>query len=254
VSKIEDVLADGRAGARSVTGYGWITAGEEVDVSWSALTIPNPCGSVEFVVLTGVRKEPAPPPILGPGHATLIGDTPFEMWAFDRGTYGFLAVNDAIAGRYGCSAAQLRSMRILDLLPWKEVPRLVAMVTELGSAENRTGLWRHRRVDGTELEVEDDILATESLGRPVCLVLSRAAAGTVLGSSAGAGNQAGDDRVPVGPGVARVRSQAAIVRALADHIKHVARPEDGDGRGQQLADEMARLGDARRRGDGNKAT
>jgi hypothetical protein len=40
----------------------------------------------------------------------------------------------------------------------------------------------------------------------------------------------------------RLRSQAAIIRTLADHVEHLARPADADGLGEQLIEEMARLG------------
>jgi hypothetical protein len=40
----------------------------------------------------------------------------------------------------------------------------------------------------------------------------------------------------------RLRSQAAIVRALADHAEHLSRATDTEGVGEQLIEEMARLG------------
>jgi hypothetical protein len=40
----------------------------------------------------------------------------------------------------------------------------------------------------------------------------------------------------------RLRSQAAVIRALADHVEHLSRAGDGDGIGDQLIEEMARLG------------
>ena len=42
--------------------------------------------------------------------------------------------------------------------------------------------------------------------------------------------------------LARLRSQVAVVRALADHIDHLARPADTQGLGEQVIEEMARLG------------
>jgi hypothetical protein len=42
--------------------------------------------------------------------------------------------------------------------------------------------------------------------------------------------------------LARLRSQVAVVRALADHIDHFARPADSQGLGEQVIEEMARLG------------
>ena len=42
--------------------------------------------------------------------------------------------------------------------------------------------------------------------------------------------------------LARLRSQMAVIRALADHIDHLARPKDTQGLGEQVIEEMARLG------------
>jgi len=39
-----------------------------------------------------------------------------------------------------------------------------------------------------------------------------------------------------------LRSQAAIVRALADHAEHLSREVEADGLARQLSEEMARLG------------
>jgi hypothetical protein len=40
----------------------------------------------------------------------------------------------------------------------------------------------------------------------------------------------------------RLRSQAAVIRALADHVEHLSRAGDAEGIGDQLIEEMARLG------------
>ena len=40
----------------------------------------------------------------------------------------------------------------------------------------------------------------------------------------------------------RLRSQAAVVRTLADQVERASRVEDAEGLGEQLAEEVARLG------------
>ena len=42
--------------------------------------------------------------------------------------------------------------------------------------------------------------------------------------------------------LARLRSQVAIVRSLADHVEHLARPLGAEGLSQQLLEEMERTG------------
>jgi hypothetical protein len=51
-----------------------------------------------------------------------------------------------------------------------------------------------------------------------------------------------EDRLPAELRLARLRSQLAVIRTLADHIEHLARPQDADGLGHQIVEEMARLG------------
>jgi hypothetical protein len=41
--------------------------------------------------------------------------------------------------------------------------------------------------------------------------------------------------------LARLRSQAAVVRTLADHVEYLSRAGDADGIGDQLVEEMAQL-------------
>jgi len=79
--------------------------------------------------------------------------TAHPMWVFDVCTLRFLAVNDAAVRLYGYSQQEFLSMTVADL----HAPEDVAAVTEkLRSAGNRPchGLYRHRRRDGSLLEVE----------------------------------------------------------------------------------------------------
>ena len=175
VSQIDEILADGQRKRDQATGHFWNTAGAEFDTAWSALTIPDPGGSVAFVVLTGVRDDIEAASPSRSCHDHLLGTSPLGTWAFDRGTYGLVAMNDLAAVELGYCVTQVRSMRMLDLLPWEEVPRLVELVTDLASGEKTSSRWRQRRKDGSVFDVETDVVATESVGRPLCLVVSRAA-------------------------------------------------------------------------------
>jgi hypothetical protein len=51
-----------------------------------------------------------------------------------------------------------------------------------------------------------------------------------------------DSQLATDPRLAHVRSQVAVVRAVADQIEHLSRREDGDGLDAQLIEEMTRLG------------
>jgi hypothetical protein len=51
-----------------------------------------------------------------------------------------------------------------------------------------------------------------------------------------------DDQLSAELRLSHLRAQVAVVRTLADHIEQVARPTDADGLGQQLTEEITRLG------------
>ena len=51
-----------------------------------------------------------------------------------------------------------------------------------------------------------------------------------------------DDRLGAELQLARLRSQVAVVRTIADEVEHLTRPRDADGVRAQLVEEMARLG------------
>lgn len=51
-----------------------------------------------------------------------------------------------------------------------------------------------------------------------------------------------DDRIAAELRLARLRSQVAVVRTVADHVEHFSRAADADGLGKQLVEEMTRLG------------
>ena len=173
--KIESIVVEGTKGGETVD-HSWHMENEDFCIWWTALTITDPSGAAEFVVVTGVEDEAGAESLSArPSHSRLLGSSPFEMWAFDRGTYKFLAINEAAAREHGYSQDELRSMRVLDLWPWEEAPRLVEVITELASGENTRRCGRHRRKDGTVFDVESEVMAAESDGRPVCLVLSHAA-------------------------------------------------------------------------------
>lgn len=85
----------------------------------------------------------------------LFADNPEPMWVYDRHDLRFLAVNNAALARYGYTRDEFLSMRITDIRPAEDVPALLAggMVDadELGTPKR---LWRHRRKDGSILDVE----------------------------------------------------------------------------------------------------
>jgi PAS domain S-box-containing protein len=229
------------AGQADKVERSWHQADDGIGVSWSVLPIANRGGRIDQLVVTaapgGIDVHPPCAP-RSPSHSGILARSPFETWAFDRGTYRFLVVNEATTRRYGYTEDEFRTMRAIDLCAWEDVPRFVAMVTELGSGQSSRS-WRHRTKDGEVFEVETEAVATESAGRPSCLVLSRTA-GASSTSAPPSRRAAGESRAAGGRGLARTRAEEAVARALADHMQHVAAQDSFDGRGDQLVEAIAR--------------
>jgi two-component system, cell cycle sensor histidine kinase and response regulator CckA len=109
-------------------------------------------------------------------HATearyrqLFDLTPQPMWVYDIETLRFLEVNDAAVQHYGYSREEFLQSTIRDIRPAEELPRLMDSLKDPSERHNTSG-WRHRRKDGSLIEVEvasDPVIFRQ---RPARLVL-----------------------------------------------------------------------------------
>jgi PAS domain S-box-containing protein len=108
-------------------------------------------------------------------YRLLFESNPEPMWVFDSTTLEFMAVNDAAVIQYGYSREEFLAMTIKDIRPAEDVPDLLnrkAKVVDDYGSYNSTG-WRHRRKDGSVIDVEITWHTLEFLGRPAKLVLAR---------------------------------------------------------------------------------
>ncbi len=83
----------------------------------------------------------------------LFAANPIPMWVFDRETLAFLDVNDAACLYYGYSRDEFRSMRITDIRPETEVPRLLEDLEQVDEGYRTAGEWKHRAKDGRMIDV-----------------------------------------------------------------------------------------------------
>jgi hypothetical protein len=84
----------------------------------------------------------------------LFMNNPLPMWVYDLETTRFLEVNESAMNHYGYSREEFLAMRLADIRPPEEVPRL-----EADLAKERTGLassggWQHRLKDGRVINVD----------------------------------------------------------------------------------------------------
>jgi PAS domain S-box-containing protein len=87
-------------------------------------------------------------------YQLLFERNPLPMWVYDPMTLSFLEVNDAAIRHYGYSREEFLGMTIKDIRPAEDVPNLLADIAGNRSNPYVTGLWRHRKKDGTVIDVE----------------------------------------------------------------------------------------------------
>ena len=106
-------------------------------------------------------------------YRMLFEASPLPMWVYDAETLQFLAVNDAALRHYGWSRDEFLAMRILDIRPRADVEALMSTLRDgsVGSPERQS--WRHRRRDGSIIDVEISAGRILWEGRDAALVVAR---------------------------------------------------------------------------------
>jgi len=108
----------------------------------------------------GYSVEPSvPPPEAGlreddASFRILFINHPQPMWVYDLKTLKFLEVNDAATQRFGYSRDEFLAMRITDIRPAEDVPRLLEDVADTRSGLQHFVLRRHTLKNGTVTDVE----------------------------------------------------------------------------------------------------
>ncbi|MGQ0649674.1 MAG: HD domain-containing phosphohydrolase [Gemmatimonadaceae bacterium] len=87
-------------------------------------------------------------------YRLLFDRNPVPMWLFDRETHAFLDVNEAAVRHYGYSRDEFLAMTLWDIRPVEDIPHLVAALSEPIDGPNRNRYWKHRRKDGSFIDVE----------------------------------------------------------------------------------------------------
>jgi PAS domain S-box-containing protein len=92
------------------------------------------------------------------------------MFVYDLETLGYLAVNDAAVHQYGYSRDEFSRMTLRDLCLPEEVPALLKMLSSTRPVFERRGVWRHRRKDGSVIDVEITAHGLQFGGRDASIV------------------------------------------------------------------------------------
>ncbi|MHB8216531.1 MAG: putative bifunctional diguanylate cyclase/phosphodiesterase [Candidatus Sulfotelmatobacter sp.] len=84
----------------------------------------------------------------------LFYSNPVPMWVFDRKTLKFLAVNEAATRQYGFSNQEFLTMTIADIRPEEDIPTLSEATANAIRGLQEPTIWRHRKKNGTIMDVE----------------------------------------------------------------------------------------------------
>ncbi len=97
---------------------------------------------------------------------------PLPGWVYDTDTLIFLAVNDAAVNHYGYSRVEFLSMTLKDIRPTEDIPKLLESTKhKTAPTYQHSGPWRHKKKDGSIIDVEISSHSLIFLGRPSRLVL-----------------------------------------------------------------------------------
>ncbi len=140
----------------------------------------EPAPGIRSTGYLGEETSPEGPARVHPGDAPsdasfpmLFRSNPLPMWICDLETLQFLDVNDAAVEAYGYTRDEFLDMRITDIRPPDERPRLLRTLQERRAVLEHSGTWRHLRKDGRMLDVEVTSHLLQFSGRRASLVLAR---------------------------------------------------------------------------------
>jgi diguanylate cyclase (GGDEF)-like protein/PAS domain S-box-containing protein len=112
---------------------------------------------------------------LAVGRATehyrlLFASNPHPMWVHDPETLQILEVNDAAVAHYGYAREEFVAMTLKDLRPTEDVGAILRE-NSATNATKLTGPWRHRRKDGSYIQVDTASHLIDFQGRKCSFVL-----------------------------------------------------------------------------------
>jgi two-component system cell cycle sensor histidine kinase/response regulator CckA len=107
------------------------------------------------------------------GFRLLFMNNPQPMWVFDTQTNRFMEVNRAAVTHYGYSRDEFLNMRITDIRPPEDVPRLLEDTAKARNGLRHAGCWRHRLKDGRIIDVEITSDSLSFAGKNAVLVVAQ---------------------------------------------------------------------------------
>jgi PAS domain S-box-containing protein len=105
-------------------------------------------------------------------YRLLFEANPQPMWVYDRDRLTFLAVNNAAVRQYGFSRQEFLTMTIKDIRPSEDIPALLNNILTETDGLDEAGNWKHKKKDGTIIDVQITSHDLAFDGRPGKMVLA----------------------------------------------------------------------------------
>lgn len=87
-------------------------------------------------------------------YRLLFHCNPQPVWVYDANTLKILDVNQSAVQSYGYSHEDFTSLTIKDIRPPEDVPTLLENMSKSEWSAEQRGTWRHRKKDGSIIDVE----------------------------------------------------------------------------------------------------
>lgn len=87
-------------------------------------------------------------------YRLLFRSHPHPMWVYNLETFAILDVNDAAVVHYGYSKEEFLSMTALDMRPAEDVKVFQEKIKVVGEGIDFVSTWRHKKKDGSIIDVE----------------------------------------------------------------------------------------------------
>ncbi|MBI3663372.1 MAG: PAS domain S-box protein [Acidobacteria bacterium] len=98
---------------------------------------------------------------------------PIPTWVYDQETLQFLEVNDAAVAQYHYTRDEFLQMRITDIRPPAEVPKLLKFLKEAPPVHHSPSGWLHCAKGGRQIEVDLSSYQIEFGGRHAAVVVAQ---------------------------------------------------------------------------------
>ncbi len=104
-------------------------------------------------------------------YRLLFESNPCPMYLCDQESLAFVAVNQAAIDHYGYTREEFLAMTAFDIRSPEEAPKLLSYLAQHTGGRDAAGEWKHRKKDGSVIDVEVNWHKLDFAGRPAFLVM-----------------------------------------------------------------------------------